>query len=98
MAQAKAKCTLLTTHALVLLCIARNSEARIRDIAEEVGVTERTAHSIVTDLVREGYVERTRAGRRNVYVVNRHRQLAHPLTGESEIGELLAALRLSVSG
>ena len=92
MADAKAKCTLLTTHALVLLCMARDGEMRIRDLAEQVGVTERTAQTIVADLVREGYVERRRVGRRNVYKVNAERQLEHPLAGESKIGDLLEAI------
>ena len=92
MADAKARCSLLTTHALVLLCIARDGETRIRDLAEQVGVTERTAQTIVADLVRDGYVERARVGRRNVYAVNRQRPLEHPLARGSRIGELLEAL------
>jgi DNA-binding MarR family transcriptional regulator len=92
MADPRVRCTLLTTHALVLLCIAREGQTRIRDLAEQVGVTERTAQTIIADLVRDGYVARTRVGRRNVYEVNRQRQLEHPLTGDSKIGELLDAL------
>ncbi len=92
MAAAKAKCTLLTTHALVLLCIARDGESRIRDLAERVGITERTAQSIVADLVRDGYVERARVGRRNVYDVNVTRPLEHPLAADSNVGALLEAL------
>ena len=97
MAASTAKCTLLTSHALVLLCIARDGETRIRDLAEQVGVTERTAQTIVADLVRDGYVKRARVGRRNVYEINRDRTLEHPLAAASKIGELLEALHPHVA-
>ncbi len=97
MRQPKSRCTLLTTHALVLLCIARNGEAQLRDLAEQVGVTERTAQTVVADLVRAGYLTRTRVGRRNVYEINRQRPLEHPLTAASKIGELIEALRPDVA-
>ena len=96
MRQRKSRCTLLTTHALVLLCIARNGESRLRDLAQEVGVTERTAQTVVADLVRAGYLTRTRVGRRNVYEINRQRPLEHPLTAASKLGELIEALRTDV--
>ncbi len=95
MAELKPTFTLLTNHALVLLCIARDGDARIRDLAELVGVTERTAQSIVADLARDGYIERRRVGRRNAYEINPDRRLEHPVARESRIGELLEALHTS---
>jgi predicted ArsR family transcriptional regulator len=82
----------VTSHTQVLLCIARNSEIRIRDVAELTGITERAAQRIIADLVEAGYVERTRAGRRNRYVVKTDLKMRHPLQREYEIGELLHLL------
>jgi DNA-binding Lrp family transcriptional regulator len=85
----------LTNHARVLLCVAHDPGIRLRDIAETVGITERSAHRIVTELVEDGYVARERVGRRNVYNVKPERPLHHPLAQETEqrrIGDLLAVL------
>ena len=57
----------LTNHARVLLCIARDPGARLRDIAASLGITERSAHGIVTDLAEAGNVIRQKDGRRNLY-------------------------------
>ena len=65
--------TFLTNHAHVLLTIAAEPEIRIRDIASEVGITERAAHRIVADLEEAGYLKVTKVGRRNEYVVLRER-------------------------
>jgi predicted DNA-binding transcriptional regulator YafY len=83
----------LTNHGNVLLCIARDPQIRISEIADNVGIGERAAQRIVADLVAEGYVVRTKEGRRNRYQVNPHAQLRHPLFAELEIGALLDALR-----
>src|SRR3954464_16083385 len=85
----------LTNHAQVLLCVAHDPGIRLRDIAEVVGITERSAHRIVTELVEDGYVARDRVGRRNVYTVKPERPLHHPLARETEqrrIGDLLKVL------
>jgi hypothetical protein len=82
----------LTNHANVLICVARDPGIRLRDIAESVGITERAAHKILTQLVEEGYVDRTREGRRNRYDVNPDLPLRHPLVGWLPIGKLLAIL------
>src|SRR5437660_12894466 len=82
----------LTNHGNVLLCIARDPDARARDIAERVGITERAAQRIVSDLIAEGYVERTKLGRRNRYQIDRHGHLRHPLFQEFELGPLLDIL------
>ncbi len=84
--------TFLTNHAHVLVCLARDPGIRTRDIAEGVGITERAAQRIVADLVRAGYIERTRVGRRNRYTVNGELPLRHPLEEHGEIGALLRVL------
>jgi hypothetical protein len=84
--------TFLTNHAHVLVCIAEEPDIRGRDIAVRVGITERAAQAIVADLVAEGYVTRTREGRRNRYAVNPGAPLRHPLERDHSIGELLVAL------
>ena len=85
----------LTNHAEVLLCVAHDPGIRLRDIAETVGVTERSAHRILSQLVEDGYVVRERIGRRNVYKVRPELPLRHSLTQQTEerrIGDLLEVL------
>jgi DNA-binding MarR family transcriptional regulator len=85
----------LTNHAQVLLCVAHDPGIRLRDIAETVGITERSAHRIVSELVDDGYVARERIGRRNVYKVEPELPLLHPLaqeTAQRRIGDLLEVL------
>lgn len=82
----------LTNHAHVLVCVARDPGARLRDIAASVGITERAAHRIVSELVDEGYLVRERQGRRNHYEVETTSRLRHPLVEEREVGELLRLL------
>ena len=80
----------LTTHARVLLCIAHDPEARLRDIAATLGVTERRAHGIVTDLTQAGYLIRQKDGRRNRYQVQAHLPVPGPGTREPAVGEIVA--------
>ena len=80
----------LTNHAHVLVCVARDPGVRLRDIADAVGITERSAHRILSELVQEGYVQRERSGRRNVYQVEQNLPLRHPLVEDHGVGELLA--------
>lgn len=84
--------TFLTNHAHVLLAIARNTDITLREAAAKVGITERAAQSIVTDLVASGYLTRTRHGRRNSYTIPPHRPLRHPLNAGHDLDELLALL------
>jgi DNA-binding MarR family transcriptional regulator len=80
----------------VLLSIARDPDIRLRDVAEEVGITERAAQRILADLVDAGFVERERHGRRNRYVINRENEmLRHPAQDGQEIGDFLELLRLA---
>lgn len=79
----------LTNHGNALLYIALNPDARARDIAEHVGITERAAQRIVADLIAEGYLQRTKIGRRNRYAINRNGHLRHPAFADVEIGALI---------
>ena len=83
----------LSNHGNVLLCIARDPRIRISEIADSVGIGERAAQKIVADLVADGYVVRTKEGRRNRYEVNSKAQLRHPLFADMQIAPLLDALR-----
>jgi predicted ArsR family transcriptional regulator len=85
--------TFLSNHAHVLLCLAENPDHRLHDIAERVGITERAAQRIVADLIREGYLTRTKVGRRNRYEINRRGHLRHPVFRNLEIGPLLDVLK-----
>jgi hypothetical protein len=82
----------LTNHARALLCIAHDPGVRLRDIAAMVGVTERSAHGIVTDLVDAGCVVKDKDGRRNRYRIQEHLPLRDPITQERTIGEMLDLL------
>ena len=82
----------LTSHARVLLCIARDPGVRLRDIAASLGITERNAHAIVSDLAGAGYVVRQKDGRRNRYQIQAHLPLPGAGPGEPAIGEVLALL------
>ncbi len=83
----------ITNHTQVLLCIAENPEIRLREIAAQVGITERAAQRIVADLVDAGYVTRQRTGRRNNYTINRDLEMRHPAQLGHEVGPLLDFLQ-----
>jgi MarR family len=87
--------TLLTGHGHVLVEIARNPGARIRDISAAAGITERTAQAIVADLEAAGYLTRTRTGRRTRYTVNPDRPFRHPAQDGLRVGPFLAVLAAS---
>jgi MarR family len=80
----------LTNHARVLLHIAHDPGARLRDIAASLGITERRAHGIITDLAEAGYVITQKDGRRNRYQVQAHLPVPEPGTREPAIGEVVA--------
>jgi hypothetical protein len=82
----------LTNHAHVLLCIARDPDARVRDVADVVGITERAAQRILADLICGGYATSTKVGRRNRYEVNPKGHLRHPFFGSLSVGPLLDML------
>ncbi len=82
----------LTNHARVLLCIAHDPGARLRDIAASLDITDRSVYGIVTDLTTAGYVVKHRDGRRNLYQIQAHLPLPEPASKEPAIGEVLALL------
>jgi hypothetical protein len=82
----------LTSHARVLLCIARDPGVRLRDVAASLGITERSAHSIVADLTAGGYIVKQKHGRRNRYRIQAHLPLPEPASREPAIGDVLAIL------
>src|SRR6476620_1861567 len=82
----------LTNHGRVLVCIAHDPGARLRDIAAELAITERTAYGIVTDLTEAGYVVKEKDGRRNRYEVQGHLPLRDAVTRERTVGEVLSLL------
>ncbi|MCO6006849.1 winged helix-turn-helix domain-containing protein [Actinoallomurus purpureus] len=81
--------TFLTNHARVLVEITRDPSTRLRDIAAVIGITERAAQTIVTDLEEAGYITRTRVGRRNQYSVDPTRPFRHPADADHRIEGLL---------
>jgi hypothetical protein len=84
--------TFLTSHARVLLRIAHDPGVRLRDIAASLGITERSAFSIVTDLAEAGYIVKQKNGRRNRYQIQAHLPLPEPTGRERTVGEVLALL------
>ncbi len=82
----------LTNHGRVLLCIAHDPGVRLRDIAAELNITERSAYAIVSDLTDAGYVLKERDGRRNRYIVQEHLPLPETTIRERTIGEVLDLL------
>lgn len=84
--------TFLTNHARVLAAVARDPNARLRDIAATCRLTERAVQGIVADLERDGYLTRTRAGRRSVYRVTPGTVLRHPADGARPVAEALGLL------
>jgi hypothetical protein len=81
-----------TNHARVLICISRDPGLRLRDLGAALGITERSAHAIVTDLVEAGYVVKEKDGRRNRYRVEAQLPLPEPVTQERTIGQVLGVL------
>jgi DNA-binding MarR family transcriptional regulator len=90
--------TLLTAHGRALVAIAQDPAARMRDLAEVVGVTERTVQAIVADLETAGYVAHTRVGRRNRYTVHLDRPFRHSAQDGHLVGPFLDLLAPPASG
>jgi DNA-binding transcriptional ArsR family regulator len=87
-----AEWSFMTQHARALVCIARDPGVRLREIADVLGVTERRAFGIVSDLTEAGYVVKERDGRRNRYRIQEHLPLRVRVGREPTIGELLGVL------
>ncbi|QUR69168.1 helix-turn-helix transcriptional regulator [Mycobacterium spongiae] len=84
--------TFLTNHARVLLCVATGESLTTRELSLRIGITERSVQAILTDLTDEGYLIKSKVGRRNVYELNPQGRLRHPLEASHTVGELIAAL------
>ena len=88
----------LTNHARAMLCIAHDPGVRLRDIASTLGITERSAYGIVTDLANAEYVVKKRDGRRNRYEIQHHVPLREADGRERTIGEMLDLLGSTNAG
>jgi DNA-binding MarR family transcriptional regulator len=84
--------TFLTNHSHVLLCLYRNAEITLREVAVLVGITERMVQKIVAELVEAGFLEVTKVGRRNSYEITLNKTLRHPLESHCTIGDMLKNL------
>lgn len=84
--------TFLSNHGHVLMCLATDKDARLRDIAERVGVTERTVFGIVENLQEAGVVVREKVGRRNTYRIDREAHLRHQVESGHTVGDLIDLL------
>ena len=87
-----AQWSFLTNHARALLCIAHDPGLRLRDMAEALGITERSAYAIVADLTEAGYVLKERDGRRNRYSIQHHMPLPDATNHQRTVGEILNLL------
>ncbi len=85
--------TFLSNHGHVLVCIVRDPNVRVREIAQAVGLTERAVQRILSELEEASVIVRTRQGRRTHYEVNEHLPLRHPIEAEHSVGELVRAVR-----
>ena len=82
--------TFLTNHAHVLILLSKNCSLVLREVALQVGITERAVQRIILDLESEGYIERARVGRKNQYRILANQALRHPIESHRSIGELIA--------
>jgi DNA-binding MarR family transcriptional regulator len=85
--------TFLTNHSHVLICLARDTEIVMRDIAILVGITERAVQRIVADLEEAGYLERFKEGRKNIYKLALSKPLRHPIERTHNVSELVRAMK-----
>lgn len=81
--------TFLTNHAHVLLCIAADTELRLKDIADIVGITERAVHRIVTELADSGYLDVQREGRCNAYKIHSDLPMRHSIESHRNVSDLI---------
>lgn len=81
--------TFFSNYGHVLVCLANNSEARLRDVALQVGITERAAQKIVKDLQQAGFLTVTKQGRCNRYRINKRKCLRHGLESHCNVGKIL---------
>ena len=89
MSQENKTWTFLTNHSHVLLCLAKNPDLRIRDLALTVGITERAVQRIIAELTEDGFLEIEKNGRRNTYKIIRNIPLKHPVEEHKTIDDLI---------
>ncbi len=85
--------TFLTNYAHVVICLARDPDARLRDVAEQVGITERATQRIVHDLVEEGFIKVEKNGRRNSYKIIKSKHLRHQIERHCRLVDLIEFLK-----
>lgn len=90
MAASDSQWNFFSNFAHILVCLAQDPHARLRDVAERVGITERSASRLVAELDRAGILTRVKDGRRNRYVIDTSQHLRHPLEAHCTVGEMLA--------
>jgi DNA-binding Lrp family transcriptional regulator len=90
--------TFLSNHGNVIIYIDEHRNARLREIADAIGITERATHKLVSELVDEGYLTRKRVGRRNEYSVNSDQSLRHPALSGHTLHELLIGMTRPIPG
>ncbi len=83
------KWTFLTNHAHIFLSLAKTPEILIKDLADEIGITERAVQRIIAELAKEGYIEISRSGRRNKYLIHGEKHLKHPGESHRQVADLL---------
>lgn len=91
-AQSGNQWTFLTNHFHILVSLSREPYSRIRDLSDEVGITQRAVQRILAELVEDKVIKVKKEGRRNLYSINTKKRLRHPLESKHTIGELLAIL------
>ncbi|WP_420089976.1 helix-turn-helix transcriptional regulator [Mycolicibacterium duvalii] len=84
--------TFLTNHAHALLCLAQGESLTARELSLRIGITERSVQAVLADLIADGYLEKSKVGRRNIYTVNPQGRLRHPLEAAHTVGDLIDAL------
>lgn len=89
MSRPQGEWTFFSNHGHLLIALSRDPDARLRDLADDVGITERAVHRILAEMEEAGVITRQRAGRRNHYEIDRSRQLRHPLESHRSIGDLI---------
>ncbi len=84
--------TFLTNHFHILVCLSREPHSRIRDLSDEVGITQRAVQRILAELIEDKVLKVRKEGRRNIYTINRRKRLKHTLEDKHNVGELLDIL------
>lgn len=85
----RATWTFLSNHAHVIIALAKNPDLRIRDLADQVGITERAVANIIADLEAARVLSKRRSGRRNIYFINASSPLRHPVEAHRTVGDIL---------